>query len=232
MSDDYCGCCGRGIRQGTSDWCMDCLREHIDTLATRPEEATFYAQHGSDCPFTASTARRFTGWVCLSAFLLSIPFANWWLTQHGLVTVWGHAIPSAVWVVGIAFVVRDLAQLTLGKWWAWLAIAVGVLLSYAVADAHVATASAMAFLWSESTDAAIFTPLANRGTKAFLIGVSISGYAASFVDSAIFMRLAFHSWDFVPLALAKILFVALATPVAWGVRRALPRNLAVRTVGG
>ena len=178
------------------------------------------------------TLNRSTGWLCFTLFLLSIPFANWWLTEHGLVMAWGHAIPSAVWIVGIAFVVRDLAQLALGKWWAWLAIAVGVLLSYVVADAHVATASAMAFLWSESTDALIFTPLANRGTKAFLLGVTISGYAASFVDSAIFMRLAFHSWDFIPLALAKILFVALATPAAWGVRRALSRNVTVRTAGG
>lgn len=51
---NYCGCCGREIVQGTTDWCMDCLREHVDTLARRPEEATFFAQHGVDCPFEST----------------------------------------------------------------------------------------------------------------------------------------------------------------------------------
>ena len=178
--------------------------------------------------------RRFeaVGWVALAAFLLAIPFANWWLTEHGLVVVWGHAIPSAVWVVGIAFVVRDIAQLALGRAWTWAAIVVGIGLSWWVAAPAIATASALAFAWSESTDALIFTPLANRGTtRAFLLGVTISGYAASFVDSAIFLRVAFHSWDFVPLAIAKILFVMAATPVAWAIRqrftpRAVPSYVA------
>lgn len=172
------------------------------------------------------------GYTSLALFLASIPFANWWLTQHGL---WDHLgpipgpIPSAVWVVGFAFVLRDLAQLTLGKWWAIAAIAVGVLLSWWVANPAFAFASGMAFLWSESTDALIFTPLANRGTtRAFLIGVTISGYAASVVDSVIFVRLAFHTYNgWWQLTLAKILFVALATPVAWGVRR-LVKPRAVR----
>lgn len=163
--------------------------------------------------------QRLSGWCCLALFLLSIPFANWWLSEHGLWFIWGHAIPSAVWVIGVAFVLRDIAQLGVGRLWSWVAIAAGIAISYVVADAAVATASALAFAWSESTDAAIFTPLANRGTRWFLIGVFVSGYAASFVDSAIFMRVAFHSWDFVPLAVAKIAFVALATPVAYAVRR-------------
>lgn len=47
---NFCGCCGNEIEQGTADWCMECLRDHVDTFATRPEEATFYAQHGVDCP--------------------------------------------------------------------------------------------------------------------------------------------------------------------------------------
>lgn len=48
---NFCGCCGRQIEQGTTDWCMDCLREHIDTLAARREDATFFAQYHTDCPF-------------------------------------------------------------------------------------------------------------------------------------------------------------------------------------
>lgn len=172
------------------------------------------------------TERRAIGSVALAAFLLSIPFANWWLTQHGLVDIPALGkIPSAVWVVGIAFVVRDLAQLALGRTWAWVAIVAGVFLSWWIAAPHIAFASGAAFLWSESTDALIFTPLANRGTKMFLLGVSISGYAASVVDSALFLRIAFHSFDgWWQFTVAKVFFVACATPFAWGVRAVLARN--------
>jgi uncharacterized PurR-regulated membrane protein YhhQ (DUF165 family) len=169
-------------------------------------------------------AKAATGWVCLALFMACIPFANWWLDRHGF---WHFgflgAVPSAVWVVGFAFVLRDLAQITLGKWWTWAAIVVGALLSWWLASPTLAVASGAAFLWSESTDALIFTPLANRGQ--FLLGVTISGYAASAVDSALFVRLAFHSYNgWWQLTVAKIAFVMLATPVAYGIRRALSVN--------
>lgn len=55
-SDSYCGCCGREIEQGTDEWCIDCLRQHVDTNAARSEDRTWFAQHGTDCPFTATSA--------------------------------------------------------------------------------------------------------------------------------------------------------------------------------
>lgn len=172
--------------------------------------------------------KRSVGWACMALFLLSIPFANWWLTNHG---VWSHfgpipgPIPSAVWVVGFAFCLRDVAQLALGRTLAWVAIAIGVLLSWWVAAPAIAFASGAAFLWSESTDALIFTPLANRGgTRAFIAGVTISGFAASVVDSAVFVRIAFHSFDgWWQLTLAKCFFVALGSIAAWLIRKAVVR---------
>lgn len=161
---------------------------------------------------------RIIGSIALLGFLASIPFANWWLTQHGMWDV-SHLgmVPSAVWVVAFSFVLRDLAQITLGRTWAWAAIAVGTVLTWWLATPALAVASGAAFLWSESTDALIFTPLASRGR--FALGVFISGVAASAVDSAIFMRLAFDSWEWWPLFIVKSLFVLAATPVAWLVRR-------------
>jgi len=164
----------------------------------------------------------YIGYASLSAFLLSIPFANWWLERHGL---WDmpHVgmVPSAVWVIAISFVVRDLAQITIGRKATWAAIAAGTILSWWLASPALAVASGAAFLWSESTDALVFTPLADRGR--FALGVAISGIAASAVDSAIFMRLAFDSWEWWPLFLAKSAFVLAATPVAWMVRRSVIR---------
>lgn len=166
------------------------------------------------------TRARIIGAVALLGFLCSIPFANWWLEQHGLWDL-NHLgmVPSAVWVVAFSFVLRDLAQITLGRAWAWGAIAVGTALSWWLAAPALAIASGAAFLWSESTDALVFTPLADRGR--FALGVAISGVAASAVDSAIFMRLAFDSWEWWPLFIAKSLFVLAATPVAAAVRRAV-----------
>lgn len=167
---------------------------------------------------------RLYGFFFLTLFFLSVPFANWWLERHGLwdAPLIGH-VPSAVWVVGIAFVVRDLAQISLGRAWAWTAILAGAALSWWVASPTLAVASGAAFLWSEGSDALVFTPLANRNR--FFLGVLISGYVASIVDSTIFVRLAFHSFDgWWQLTVAKIFFVLLATPVAWAVRHALPHS--------
>jgi len=164
------------------------------------------------------------GFAALGAFLLSIPFANWWLKTNGMwVSPLLGPLPSALWVVAISCVLRDLAQITLGRTFAWSAIGVGALLSWWLASPALAVASGAAFLISESTDAAIFTPLANRGK--FLVGVIVSGYIAGFVDSAVFLRIAFGSWDgWWQLGIAKAIVILAATPIAWGIRRAVLRQ--------
>jgi uncharacterized PurR-regulated membrane protein YhhQ (DUF165 family) len=167
--------------------------------------------------------RKVIGTVALAAFLASIPAANAWLDAYGF---WNAPIlgplPSALWIVALSFILRDVAQVTVGKSWAWSAILVGTLLSVWLASPALAIASGAAFLISESTDAAIFTPLANRGR--FLLGVTISGYAAGFLDSAVFLRIAFGSFDgWWQLGIAKAIVIAAAVPIAWGARRALLR---------
>lgn len=159
------------------------------------------------------------GYLALAGFLGSIPFANWWLTNNGL---WDAPIlgllPSALWVVAISFVLRDIVQITLGREAAWLAIAVGTALSIVLADPIFAVASGLAFAVSESFDSAIFTPLANRGR--FILGVTLSGYVAGFVDSALFVRVAFGSFDgWWQLGVAKAFVVMAATPVAFIARK-------------
>lgn len=167
---------------------------------------------------------RMIGTITLAGFLATIPFANWWLRQFGL---WNAPllgpIPSGLWVVAFSFVLRDIAQITLGRRWAWAAIAVGTALSWWLASPTIAVASGLAFAISESIDAAIFTPLADRGR--FVLGVTISGYAAGFVDSAVFVRIAFGSWQgWWQLGIAKAIVVLAATPIAWATRRALLRQ--------
>jgi uncharacterized PurR-regulated membrane protein YhhQ (DUF165 family) len=180
---------------------------------------------GADAPpFDVAPMRyRAVGIISFLAFLASVPFANWWLTENGLWTspLLGP-IPSAIWVVAIAFVLRDLVQITLGRRPAWIAIAIGTVLSVWIAEPKFAVASGAAFAVSESLDALIFTPLASRGR--FLLAVSISGWAAGFLDSAVFVRLAFGSFSgWWQLGVAKIVVIAAAAPVAWLVRRIVLR---------
>ena len=164
------------------------------------------------------------GTIATAGFLASIPFANWWLNTNGM---WNAPllgpVPSALWVVAISFVLRDIIQITIGKHVAWVAILIGAMLSWWLSSPALALASGAAFLISESTDAAIFTPLANRGR--FLLAITISGYAAGFIDSAVFLRIAFDSWDgWWQLGVAKAVVILCATPVAWVVRRDLLRK--------
>lgn len=154
-------------------------------------------------------------------FLLSIPFANRWLEEYGFREIIPGLgpVPSAVWVVGFAFCFRDLGQYIMGRRVAWIAIAIGTVLSWWLASPALAVASGVAFLWSESTDALVFTPLANKGNTLFFLGLCISGLAASLVDSALFLRIAFGSFDgWWQFTIAKCMFVLFAAPIVWSIR--------------
>jgi len=163
------------------------------------------------------------GLAAAALFVASIPLANWTLDRYGFVDVpgLGGVAAGVVWI-GMAFVARDVVQLTLGKVAALVAIAVGVALSYALADPALATASVIAFGLSELLDFGIYTRLARRR---FVLAVLVSSVAGSFLDSALFLWIAFGStagwWQ---LAVAKSLIVAAFAPLAWGVRRAVSRH--------
>lgn len=163
--------------------------------------------------------RRTIGVVALVGFVLTIPAANVTLNHFGFVDIpWLGPVASGVAWVGLAFVLRDVAQLFLGRWWTLPAIGVGVALSWWLATPALAVASAAAFGLSELLDWAVYTPLAESGR--FTTGVIVSGYVGAFVDSTVFLWIAFGSvtgwWQ---LAVVKIVVLMLATPVAAACRR-------------
>lgn len=142
-------------------------------------------------------------YVYLMLFLSTIPLANWMIgnvgvkcIQHGpcLVPVgFGLLAPSGVLVIGVALVLRDVVHSQFGVRWAWGAIFVGALLSFGVAPAQIALASAAAFLLSEAADLFVYAPLRERR---LLAAVVLSGLAGAVVDSAAFLWFAFGSLDF------------------------------------
>jgi uncharacterized PurR-regulated membrane protein YhhQ (DUF165 family) len=160
-------------------------------------------------------------YLALAGFILTIPAANWLIGNVGTVCVPngpclipvfpGLMAPSGVLMIGLALVLRDMVQEQLGWRWSIGAIVAGALLSGIVAPASLVLASAVAFLISESADMAVYTPLRNR--KLWL-AVLASGIVGAFVDSGIFLYLAFGSIDHITgNVVGKILMSILAVPV-------------------
>lgn len=135
------------------------------------------------------------GAVYTAAYVATVFAANLAIERHGLVPVgFGLEAPAGVYFVGLAFTLRDLTQMTVGRGMVLLAIVCGALLSLAVAP-RFAFASGTAFLLSELCDFAVYTPLERRGS---VLAVFASNVVGLVVDSMVFLWLAFGSLRFLP----------------------------------
>src|SRR5262245_65088473 len=149
------------------------------------------------------TIRRTEGFVYLAAFIACIPIANWMIGNVGTICIPngpclipvapGLMAPSGVVMIGLALVLRDLVQRRLGRSWSLGAIAVGAILSGAVAPPALVVASATAFFFSELADFLIYTPLQSRR---FVTAVMASSMVGLVIDSVIFLWLALNSLEF------------------------------------
>ncbi len=165
--------------------------------------------------------------LALVIYAASIPLANWMIdhvgTQHfpgGPHTIpvgFGYDAPSGVLAIGVALVARDFIQRQLGRRAALLAIGVGVLLSYLVANPAIATASAVAFALGEFSDFAVYTPLARRRLA---LAVAASGVIGGLIDSLVFLQIAFGSTLFWQGQVIGKTYVALAAGLTiWIIRQ-------------
>lgn len=170
------------------------------------------------------------GLLAFALFLLCIPIANWLIgnvgtacAPHGpcLIPVApGLMAPSGVAMVGLALVLRDMVQRTLGVRASLLAIAIGAVLSVFVAPGPLVVASAAAFLLSELADFSVYTPLQRRG---LLLAVVASTFVGLVIDSIAFLWLGFGSLDFLAgQVVGKVWGVVVALPLIRLVRRVAP----------
>lgn len=157
------------------------------------------------------------GIAATCGYIASIPAANWMVTHYGIIPVGlGLTAPAGVYLIGPALVARDLVQWTLGRAVSLIALAIGVLLSYALSTPTLAWASAAGFGVSELLDFAVFTWLAPRWTRAVFLG----GVVGLTADSAIFLTIAFGSLALMPgQMLGKAYGVLIATTVIASRRR-------------
>src|SRR6516225_11411427 len=201
------GCAKRGAKPGPLTGCSerrlpsrmhsrDMQNSRIrDGNATLPTEDNLYA---SDMD-----KRNIEGTLFFLAFMASIPIANWMIRHVGtqcvpdgpcLIQVAPTIMaPSGVLMIGLALVLRDMVQRRLGKSWSLAAIAVGTVLSGAIAPPSLVLASATAFLISELADFAVYTPLQRRR---LVLAVFASGVVGAIADSIVFLYVAFGSLQF------------------------------------
>jgi len=175
---------------------------------------------------TATTA-------ALIAYTVTIPAANWMIDHvgdptfpggpHVIPVGFGYQAPSGVLLIGAALVARDVVQRLAGKWAAVAAIAVGVALSYVLANPAIATASAIAFAIGELVDLAVYTPLQRRHLTAAVIA---SGVVGGIFDTFLFLWIAFGSVEFWQgQVLGKTWMALLGGIGIWLARRAVPVRL-------
>jgi queuosine precursor transporter len=170
------------------------------------------------------------GVIFLAAFALTIPAANWMIGNAGTVCTGpggsgpclipvapGIMAPSGVLMIGMALVLRDLVQRRLGVVYSVAAIFIGAAISSWLAPAALVLASGTAFLISEMTDLAVYTPLARRR---LVLAVLASGLIGLVIDSMIFLWLAFGSLEFLPgQIIGKSWMVLLSLPLIVYLRR-------------
>lgn len=120
--------------------------------------------------------------------MLSVVLANVMSARYGLVPAgFGLLVSAGTYAAGLALGLRDALQDAGGKAAVLAAIVIGAVLSYAIADARVATASAAAFLLGEIVDLVVYTPVRRRG---WARAVVLSNAAGAVVDSLLFLYLA------------------------------------------
>lgn len=160
------------------------------------------------------------GWTCAALYAASVYLANWLLVHVGLVDVgFGLQAPAGVFAAGAALVLRDLVQRYLGRDVVIGAIVVGALVSLTTSPSF-ALASATAFLLAELCDMAVYTPLERRG---LVKAVFASNLVGMFVDSVIFLWLAFGSLAFLwGQIVGKMEMTLLAIVILASLRRVLP----------
>ena len=174
---------------------------------------------------TANTAKA-EGSLYFVLYITCLPLANWMLRHVGtcgdngpcVVPVWpGIMAPSGVLAIGSALVLRDLVQRRMGLRFSLMAIAIGAVISWFFSPAFLVVASVAAFIFSETTDALVFTPLQKKGLIAAVILSSIAGIV---VDSVLFLSLAFHSLNFLGgQIIGKLWAVVAALPIIWLLRQ-------------
>ncbi|HMF69707.1 MAG TPA: VUT family protein [Phyllobacterium sp.] len=166
------------------------------------------------------------GLLAFLGFALTVPAANWMIGHVGACSAAGPCVipvgfglhaPSGVLMIGLALVLRDIVHEEFNVVGALAAITVGAVLSVLFAPPALVFASMLAFVLAELADLFVYMPL--RARRLWL-AVLASGLAGSIVDSAVFLYIAFGSFDFIiGQVVGKMWMSIAALPFVFAMRR-------------
>ncbi len=160
------------------------------------------------------------------AFIASIYLANWLVNHYGPIRVWPTNLlaPAGVYVVGLAFLLRDTVQRFTGTAFTLILIGIGCGVSVIVSP-RLALASACAFAASELVGLGVFRGLRGNTAGPGLLAAAVvcASAVAAALDSYVFLQIAFGDLGFWRgQFIAKLSVVVLAIPFVLIARKALP----------
>jgi len=141
-----------------------------------------------------------------------VPAANWLIGNVGTTCIpdgpclvpvgFGLMAPSGVLMIGLALVLRDWLHEVAGWRASAIAVVLGAGISLLVSPPAIAVASAVALLFAEMADLAVYAKLRERSKPLAVVASQVVGAA---LDSALFVWIAFGSLEFsAGTTLAKI----------------------------
>lgn len=166
-------------------------------------------------------------YVAFGLFAATIPVANWLIGNFGTTCIpqgpclipvgFGLMAPSGVLMIGLALVLRDWLHELAGWKWSFAAVILGGALSLAFSPPALAVASAVAFTLAEFADLGVYARLREKGKP---LAVMASQVVGAFLDSALFVYLAFGSFEFsAGTTLGKLYAGAAVAAILWARQR-------------
>jgi uncharacterized PurR-regulated membrane protein YhhQ (DUF165 family) len=183
-------------------------RHHIAVSGARGDRGSM--------PVAAHRPTR-AGAVVLLAYVGAVVLANVASTHWAPLLVGTVGVPAGTLWAGVTLTLRDLLHEALGPRGVTVAIALGAVLSWQLATAHIAAASVLAFTVSELADAAVYARLRTHSHLGAVIG---SNTLALGVDSVLFVPLAFGSAAIPGQVLGKTVATALTVGLLVAARAA------------
>jgi queuosine precursor transporter len=168
--------------------------------------------------------RGYAAALAMLAFAGGVVAANGLTSAYGLVPVgFGMTATAGTVAAGYTLVARDWVHEVAGRRAVLACIAVGAVLSAALAGSTLAVASAAAFAVSELADLLVYQPLRRRG---FLRAVLASNAVGAPLDTIMFLSLAgFPVWSALPGQLWVKAWATVIPVAAVLAARALLRHL-------
>lgn len=159
-----------------------------------------------------------------------VVLANWLASAYVVhVPFTPYLAPGGVFAIGAILVIRDWLQQLSGFWRTLLLVYLAALLSWAAGEIfgwtpveRIALASVVAFTVSETLEALVFTPIRQRSLT---LGVGLSATVGLFVDSLLFLYIAFGSETFLRgQVIGKAEMVAVGVVLTAARRRLVPKG--------